>query len=329
MEEQPVENQPLSASKIKKLEDCSWLFYTSYILKTPDSSNEGAMRGSIVHTIFELLLNPRHLKNFKRITKKKSIEGDKGITKLVKRLLDAQGIHSPENYKMVDEMIVCGLTNDFFIKNGELLGAELKFDIKNESPSYYIRGFIDKPFKVGSKIIIDDFKSSKAKFEGEEIESNIQGMMYSLAAKKLFPDLTPEVRFIFLRFPEDPMVKVKFNENTLKGFEAYLAYVQQRINSFSEEDAKKNYAFDQPERPGFHGQVLCGRSKFLGHLKKDGNVMWACPAKFPFKYYALKAADGSTIKTSMKNDLSPKEGEKVIELSYGGCPRHRPAIDAF
>lgn len=328
MEKESLENQPLSASKIKKLEDCSWSYWASYGLKLPDTSNEGAIRGSICHLVFEMLLNPRHLKNYKNIIKNHSIDGD-GCARLVKKHMIKEQIDTPENYLLIDQMILVGLKNDFFIKNGELLGAEFKFDIKNEEPSYYIRGFMDKPYKVKNRVVIDDFKSSKAKFEGEEVESNIQAMMYSLAAKKTWPDLTPEIRFIFLRFSDDPMIKVKFNENTLKGFEQYLAYIQQRVNNFTEEDARKNYAFNQKNQEGFKGKLLCGFAKYKGQLKKDGKVMWACPYKFPFKYFVLKDKDNKTLKSSFDNKFEPVDGQKVLELEYNGCPIHRPPIHDF
>ena len=329
MQDNPPESSPLSASKIKKLEDCSWAYWASYHLKLPDKQNSGSARGTICHLIFEMLLNPRHLKNYKRIVKKKSLDGDPACSRLVRKHIIKQPILKDEDYLMMDQMIVVGLNNDFFVKGGELLGAELSFDIQNESPNYSIRGFIDKPYKVGKKVLIDDFKSSKAKFEGEEIESNIQGMMYSLAARKLWPDLEPEVRFSFLRFPEDPMVKVKFNDNTLKGFEYYLEYIQNKINNFTEEDSRKNLAFNQKNVKGFKGKLMCGFAKCKGQLKKDGTPMFHCPYKFQFKYFVLKDKDGKTIKSSFENGLIPKDGEKVSELHYTGCPAHKPAINEF
>ena len=56
-----------------------------------------------------------------------------------------------------------GLTSDFFVKGGKLVKPEYEFNILNQKPLYLIKGFIDKPFIVGDKIVIDDFKSSKKK----------------------------------------------------------------------------------------------------------------------------------------------------------------------
>lgn len=331
MEEQNLkqENQPLSASKIKKLEDCSWSYWCTYHLKLPDKSNLGAQLGTICHLIFEVLLNPRHLKSYQRIVKNKSVDADKGCVRLIKKHLDLQKVNTPENYILLDQMILVGLKSDFFVKGAELLGAEYAFEIKNESPNYYIKGFIDKPYRRGNKVIIDDFKSSKKKFEGEEKDSNLQAMIYSLAAKKIWGEVEPEVRFIFLRFSDDPMVKLKFNEESLKGLEYYLEYTQQRVNSFTEEDAKKHFAFNQTDVEGFKGKLMCGFAKYPGQKKKDGNLMWHCPHKFPYKYYVLKDKDNKTLKSSLENNFKPKTDEKVLELEYAGCPIHKPAIDSF
>jgi hypothetical protein len=57
MEKQSLKT--LSASRIKTLETCSWVYWLNYHAKVPQSQNDGALRGTICHTIFELLLNKR------------------------------------------------------------------------------------------------------------------------------------------------------------------------------------------------------------------------------------------------------------------------------
>ena len=47
---------------------------------------------------------------------------------------------------------------------------------------------MDKPIHYKKKLKIVDYKSSKYKFRGEELTSNIQAMAYSLAAKKIWPN---------------------------------------------------------------------------------------------------------------------------------------------
>ena len=82
------------------------------------------------------------------------------------------------------------------LKYGEV---EEHFEIEGEN--FVINGFIDKKAFYKNKIDIWDYKSSKARFNKEEIESNYQALMYSLATFKQ-DGIIPEVKFLFLRFPD-------------------------------------------------------------------------------------------------------------------------------
>ena len=77
----------LSASRIKTLETCSWVYWCRYHLGLPDTPNDGALRGTICHLVFELLLKPRHRKHFDDMMKANSMEGSAVVTRLVKKFL--------------------------------------------------------------------------------------------------------------------------------------------------------------------------------------------------------------------------------------------------
>jgi hypothetical protein len=333
MENEKPSLKALSASRIKTLENCSWLYWVTYHLKLPQIQNDGAKKGEVCHSIFELLLSPKHKEKFNQIVKIGSVAAIKSVERLIRRYLKKLELDSLDSklFLQIDQMIMVGLKTDFFVKGGKLVAPEFKFDIINETPKYYIRGFIDKPYLTDKSVIIDDFKSSKKKFSGEDEESNVQAMIYSLAALKLWPDKTPRVRFIFLQFPDDPMMKVKFSKDSLKGFEYYLAETQEKVDSFSEKEAKRGFAFDKEDSKAgeFKGRLICGRASFLGQKKKDGTIMWHCPYKFGFKYYALKK-DGTVLKSAFKKEkLQPKEGEVVEEMTYDGCPRFNNVLNTF
>ncbi len=324
----------LSASRIKTLESCSWLYWCKYELGLPDTTNSGALRGSICHLIFELLLDSKHKKHFKIITENKTIEASKPVNRLVKKHLKKSKILDSENYDLVNEMIVVGLRNDFYVEGSELLDPEFEFDITNDEPSYRIFGFIDKAAKLKKKkeILISDYKSSKSKFKGDDLESNVQAMIYSLVAKKTWPKLKPVVEFIFLRFPRKPVQRLEFSDDTLKGFEYYLEQIYKQISNFTKEDAESNFAADKPiPKEGFSGKLMCGFATYPGQLKKNGDLMWHCPYKFSFDYYALKNKDGKVLKTKFENKFSPKDGETVEKMKYDGCPKHtaRDILDDF
>ena len=315
----------LSASRIKTLKNCSWFYWCNYHLKVPQPNNSGAMRGTICHLVFELLLNKRHKKHYNQITKKECITASPAIDRLVIKHLKKDGIHDEENYTLTNKMIVTGLNHNFFTKGIKLFDPEYEFNIKNNEPIYNLYGFIDKwgIDHKNKKIEIFDYKSSKVKFNGDDLESNVQAMIYSLVSKKLYPDYEPSVTFIFLRFRKDPEQRVCFDKKTLEGFEFYLENVNDQINNFEYKDATSNFAADKrPEGKGFNGYLLCGRCSEKGELKKDGTPKWHCPYKFEQEYYAIVDKDKKTLKTSLvESELNPKEDESVEKRIYPGCPK--------
>jgi ATP-dependent helicase/DNAse subunit B len=327
-----VENsKPLSASKIKTFESCSWLYYAKYVLKLPDSSNLGAQQGTVCHTIFECLLNPRHKKIYDSIVAQPaSIKNSAAVERLVRSYIKKNKMPE-ECFDKIDAMTVVGLLHDFFFDRSEAkpskIESELEFNIRNEDPLYVIRGFIDQfaLYEAEGFARIRDFKSSKKRFEGTELTENVQAMMYSLAARHLHPHLKPVVDFLFLQFPENPVQRLKFNNEQLNDFEHFLAEVYQKTNNFTEEDAKSNFAADQKvgKNDGFKGPLVCGFCKTPGEKKLDGSPKGYCKFKFPFEYKALCSEDGEVIKTSFEDDLKADEskGQFVISKKYKGCAR--------
>ena len=97
---------------------------------------------------------------------------------------------------------------------------------------------------------------------------------------------------------------MEFTKDQLKGFEHYLSKIQKVVDNFDEEIAKSNFAANNDYR------WLCGPAK-------SG---WECPVKKAFDFYVLLDGDGKVLKSSFKNNLAPKDGEKVEQRSYEGCP---------
>ena len=246
----------LSASRIKTLQSCSWMYYCNYNLKLPQKNNSGAMRGTVAHLIFEILANPRHQHYVTKIVKSGTCLKQPAIFKLILKAAKREGLDLDEmvkplkksgqeitNLKCIDEMILVGLKFDF-IGNGKLIGSEWEFDITSEEPKYRIGGFVDRIFKDKKQMIIRDFKSSKKAFKGEELASNLQGMMYSLAVRKKYQKQKDVlVKFLFLRYPDDPERECPhFSEEVLSGFEHYLEYLNGYLKNFDEKKANSNFA---------------------------------------------------------------------------------------
>lgn len=301
----------LSASRVKTLETCSWTYWCNYVLKIPQKKNEGAQRGTICHLVFELLLNKKHKKHFTQIMKGGGMKSSRAVDRLVIKHLKKEKIYTDENYKLCSDMIFVGLNADFFGDKGRVGEPELKFLLESESPRYKVMGFIDKTIKYSrrKKIKIVDYKSSKYKFRGEELDCNIQAMTYTLAAKELWPKLGDVmVEFLFLKYPRKPQQQIKISEEQLRGFEFYLEHIYQYANNFSETDANNNYAKDDPKT-----SWLCKAGK-----------TWRCPYLDPQTYYALVDKDGTVIKCAPKKSMLPKpsSGNKIEKKEYKGCPAH-------
>ena len=333
------ENKPLSASRIKTLQTCSWQYWCKYQLKLPDKSNEGSLRGTICHAIFENLGNPRHKKHYNRIIKTQNTYASPPIKRMIEAYAKKYGIDDFENMDLINQMTVEGLNYDFFgDKEGKpsISISEKDFDIavKEDSKNYRILGFIDKLFLFKRKklAVIRDFKTSKQMFSGKDYTDNLQNLMYCLAVKHLYPDfLKRQMEFLFLKFDcnnEGTMRMEPLDTEEIEGFEYFLTEVQLIINNFNRDSATKNLAYTKGylgRDDGFAGRVVCGRADYEGQLKKDGTLMWHCPFKFPKTYYVITDKDGLILSSAEKEDdlkekLSGGLGISIEKRKYEGCP---------
>lgn len=325
--------ETLSASKIKVLKSCSWQYYCKYILKLPEETNSGALKGSVCHLIFEVLGKDRHKKHYDAILKRGSSLKVKAVKKLINKHVKKFGL-STEDRAEIDMMIIRGLQFDFFGKEfgepSEVI-SEKDFDIivEDNGRKYRVKGFIDKLFLYEHKslAVIRDFKTNKKKYEGEEISNNLQDYIYTLAIKHLYPKIkNRKMEFIFLKIDDDDRVLSMDGKSDaeLKGFEYELSDYQKSIENFSEDSARSNFAADAgyPTDKSFSGCLLCGFAQKKGELKKDGTKKWHCAYKFDFEYWALVDKTGKVLKTSFKKeDLQVSSDVKLVKKNYSGCPR--------
>lgn len=330
----------LSASRIKTLEKCSWSYWCNYVLKLPDTPNDGASRGDVVHLILEVLSHPRRKKYVNKILKKQDVFCIPSVKTLTFKRARKNKVSDPDNIESIKTMILVGLSYDFFGDRKEapvVDVSEKEFDIivSEKSKKYRIKGFIDRLFHYEDKSsIIRDYKTSKAVFAGKDAEDNMQHLIYTLASKKLEPEYKSLVEFLFLKFnvieSGDGVLKMPhLSEEDLENFEHQLTEIQKIVDNFSEKDARANFAADKPmpSDGSFSGRLACGFAKKKGELKKDGKPKWHCPYKFGFNYYALRDKDNKIIKTFFEDDvdqafLIKKEAEKITRETYLGCPKY-------
>lgn len=330
-EKKIIKNVVLSASKLKVFKSCSWLYNCQYEGdKIPQEGNYGSSRGTVVHLLFECLLKPRHRKHYDLIVKEKSIKNIPVIFRFInkqmkkEKIIDECDNKGNNNFKLIDEMILVGLLYDFYCEEGKLEQAETEFNYTDPKSRYTVRGFIDKLASKEDLLMIYDYKSSSDVFKGADLEFNVQALMYSLYAKRV-RKMDSLVRFIFLRFPDNPVQELAFSDEDLNNFEQYLIKVTKILNNFTIKDAKSNLAARQPyaKDKSFSGPVSCGYAKYKGHIKPaTGEPYWHCAYKFDFHYWTLCNAEDETIKTSKEDNLIADEskGEYVLKKKYAGCP---------
>ena len=347
----------LSASKIKTAQGCSWKYWANYVLKLPQTGNEGSSRGWICHLIFELLGEKKHKKHYNLIIKSGSINSSKAIYKLVKYHAKKLLVADEDNMELMDVMILKGLLYDFFGAKDKKLTkgiSEESFEIKisEEGKSYKVRGFIDKLFLYdrGKKAVIRDFKTSKQLFKGKEITDNLQNLMYCLAVRKLYPKVKEiDVEFLFLKFnleedllgvPGSGVVRMeRISDQELEGFEYQLSTIQNYLENFDENDAMGDYAANQeyPSDKTFGGPLMCGKEGFKKSkgeyvLAADGSKIpsYICEHRLPLKYYAVLDSKNEIVKTyKLKGDIKLTDGQLIEERNYEGCPHFNKRKQSF
>jgi hypothetical protein len=307
----------LSASKIKTIEGCSWLFHSKYNLKYPDIPNSGASRGTICHLIFELLLNERHKKHFNDLCSGKAgIIKNPSIHRLILKHAKRLNVNDEENLNLIYDMIQTGLQSDFYCSGALEVLPEEEFLI--EENDYIINGFIDKLVKYkNDQYKIFDYKSSKSKFSKEEIDFNLQNLMYSLAVFKN-KNIIPDVAFIFLKFRKQPIQEApKPSEEQLSGFKEYLSYIANYISNFDVKTATDNLAAKSMKK-----KWMCG---------SDVEGKWICPSRKPGTYYIGLDKNDNFVKSSFdrKSLLEDSKIALINKVEYKGCPYWRKDDPTF
>lgn len=335
---------PLSASRIKTCQTCSWLYYAKYVLGIPDKSNDGASKGSVTHLVMEMLGDKEKRGcYFDKIVQAQSVDACPSIARMVQTYANKLGVGSSEDIIDIKNMCLAGINYDFYADGYDKGYSELEFSIvKNDGGKFYrTRGFLDKLFlsRDGKNALIRDFKTSKKVYVGEEITENLQHYMYSLAARHLFPSIeSSSTEFLFLRHrmteqDKSGVVTIDLNDpDIIEGFEEELTCWQLLIDNYSIRNAQSDLAANKPFPTDgtFSGRLCCGYAKYPNALKKDGSPMWYCPAKFRFHYYEIRERETDKRVRSCfideKDSLLekyPKDKYYFKFVEYGGCPAYR------
>lgn len=302
----------LSASSIQSLNDCSWLYYYKYHLKGPQDVNKKTVMGSVIHEFFEILGKKRHSACV-RAVQEVGIMNAESLVRLGIRLLKKYNLEVDEWFDDFIDLATAGLLDDFYDENSDdIYEPEYEFIIQTDK--YILRGFIDRHARYKDKIKIKDFKSKSKIFSEEELQENIQALIYMFALYKLkgFPS---DVEFKLLRHNKTQTVEW-CGEDAIKGLGIYLDYLADYLSDFNYKKTISNLAAQDKKK-----RWMCGYGKFKNQLKKDGEPFYACCARFPKIIYYINDKDGS-FKYSVENekDIELKEGDFVEKWNYAGCP---------
>ena len=308
----------LSASSIKSLTTCSWLFYYNYHLRGPQDTNEKTVIGSAIHEFYEVLSKKRHKKLVDEFINNQILSENKVLYSFTVRILKKYNLSFDKWIKDFENLIIAGLSDDFYQKDSiESYDPEYEFTLT--SKDYIVRGFIDKYAKFeGDRIKIFDYKSQAKMFTEEEISSNIQAQIYQLAIYKE-TGLPSDVHFKLLRHNKTQVVEWVGIE-AIKGLESYLNYLADYLKDFNQDKAMSNFAANDKDK-----RWLCGFAKSKNQLKKDGNPYWSCPARWPKTIYYIKDNKGEIrYSTDKIEEIKLVEGETFEAMNYGGCANFYP-----
>jgi hypothetical protein len=302
----------ISHSRLKTFSHCSQKYYATYFLKIPDAGNDGSNRGSCAHDTLELLGVPKRKDLTDKLIAEGTCKNHPALWRFVKNRAAKYKVGDEENLNIIDGFLITGLKSGFWGPQGTIhtfIEKDFDIEVEGDGINCRIKGFIDKFFiyRALESLYIRgiDFKGSKKKHNEEDLTAG-QGLMYQLALWFLYPTIPlKEFDFVFLKFPKDPYQSyTPVKEGALMGYLYYLTEIQRQINAFTEKDIPSNYG------------KLNDKMRFLCGPAKSG---WICPHQNPLDYFILLNDKGEIIKSSFKDDFSPKERERVELKRYLGC----------
>lgn len=318
MEKQKIK---LSPSRIKTFESCSWIYNTRYgaLKDFPNPSNDGASRGSVTHYVLECLAR-KTKKSREDYVSRIRAAGDPfvipSVEKLIRYHANDLGVGDDENISMIKGFILVALENDFFCDGALEVLLEDKFVY--EGKNFILNGIIDKMAVYEDRVELRDFKTSKQKFNKEELAFNHQNIIYTLAVKKKYPNLPVSMVFQFLKFKRAPNQEAPIlSDAELAGAEVYLENIAEYLSDWTEEKAVKGLAKDSVKN-----RFLCGKTPMDMNAAGD-KPAFVCAAKYPRIYYVLKDENGKFVTSSFDKkelDKRTKEGYSVETKVYPGCP---------
>jgi ATP-dependent helicase/DNAse subunit B len=164
----------LSASRLKTFTECELKHHYNYVVKLPRETNDGAMVGSVVHQIYEDMYNQNCFPKYSHLIANACKKYDLSRKTLIRKVIEmCESLKKMGYWDTIDRFH----------------GAEVVVDMLLNDCETRIFGYIDRLDIIGSHATVIDIKTQKVKFSKKELDENLQGKIYTLAIKRMFPHL--------------------------------------------------------------------------------------------------------------------------------------------
>jgi putative RecB family exonuclease len=249
-----------SHSRISTFESCPLKYKFSYIdkLEAELGNSIEAFMGSMVHMVLERLYTdlkflkiPKKEELIKLYNKEWKKNYDDSIV-IVRKNYDA------ENYRKMGEKYISDYYDHYHpFDRAKTIGCEMRITVELK-PGYTLQGYIDRlSFKEDGVYEIHDYKTSGHLPSQEDIENDRQLALYSLAVRKMFPDVE-RVILIWHYLAFDKELRTEKSEGDL---EALKKEIISRIY-----EIENSHEFKPKESPLCNWcqyQPICPRRKHL------------------------------------------------------------------
>jgi putative RecB family exonuclease len=182
----------LSYSKIECFDACRKKYRFRYGGGAQPESGEALRFGSAIHSVAEDLIREHVRKGaVSPLDHDRAAELYRGAW--ARYRLSGAALHA-EGSRMIEDFI----SHEGFLDPGTVVGVELSFQIR--AGMYDVVGKIDRVDRTDEGLVVIDYKTNRAPFTVDEVESSLQLSLYSAAVRELMKvdDITLEYRMLRL-----------------------------------------------------------------------------------------------------------------------------------
>lgn len=217
-------NRYLSVFRLKTYEQCPLAFKLRYIEKANPVRDPTAFEmGTLVHEALEMIYLWIIAEEFSGYV---PIDV---ITQSYRKAFEASKVATVELFQEGLEIVRRYFKMHPQVDHRSILAVEQEFNIK--IGDYWVNGFIDRVDKpADDEIEVLDYKTNRLLFTQEEVDSDIQASIYTIACQELYP-WARKIKFGFDMLRFDVRLRTERNQDQLKIVEDYVSSIGKRSES--------------------------------------------------------------------------------------------------